>query len=165
MKRSAHNRLFVAITGGNPSFIRLLVNEFNADPNHRDLRGRTCLMRAVRGRIVELAVVQTLLEVGADASLTDAEGLTALDHALTRLATYEGKLRKPPRRSPSLTPHGDIKLRPFEHRALDRMHETHPAIAEEFEAGYLLARREAAERVFDTRGNLEQIVRHLEARG
>jgi len=165
MTRSPHNRLFIAITGGNPNFIRLLVNEFDADPNHRDPKGRTCLMRAVRGHIVEISVVQALLDGGADPKLTDPEGLTVLDHARTRLATYEGKPRKLPRRSPSLTPHGDIKLRPLEHKALDRMHETNPDIAEEFEADYLQARREAAERVFDTRGNLEKIVSLLEARG
>src|SRR5690606_7704875 len=58
---------------------------------------------------------------------------------------------------------GEVRLHPFENRALDRMRETHPDIAEEFEAEYLDSRRRVAERVFDTRGNLESTVPTLES--
>jgi hypothetical protein len=81
------------------------------------------------------------------------------------LAKYEGRPRKKPRRSPSLTPHGDVILRPAEHKFLDELMRAHPEEADRIEADYLRERRKAAERVFDTRGNLERIVELLEPLG
>lgn len=134
------------------------------DPNAKDRRGNSALVRAVRAMIVESSVVQTLRGAGADAAVPDADGLTPLDHARRRLLKFEGKPRKPARRSPSLTDQGDVRLAPFENKMLDSLHRDHPDIADDYEAMYLEQRRKAAERVFDTRGNLERIVGLLEAR-
>src|SRR5436190_15948536 len=60
-----------------------------ADPNAADRRGRTALIRAVLGLIVEAGAVQVLLGGGADPALPDPDGLTALDHARRRLLKYE----------------------------------------------------------------------------
>jgi hypothetical protein len=99
-----------------------------------------------------------LLKHGADANVRDKDGLTALDHARRRLVKYEGRPRKPARRSPSLTPGGELRLRPLEWRAIERMEKKNPEFAEM----YLRERRKVAERVFDDRGNLETIVEILE---
>lgn len=133
------------------------------DPNCTDRGGRPALLRAVIGSMVEAGVVRVLLEAGADPRIPGPDGLTPLDRARRRLAKFEGKPRRAPRRSPSLTPGGEVRLHPFENRMLDRLRETHPDMAEEFEADYLEGRRRVAERVFDTRGNLEKIVPMLEA--
>lgn len=133
------------------------------DPNCTDRGGRPALTRAVVGRAVEADIVRVLLEAGADPKIPGPDGMTPLQRARLRLAKYDGKPRRAPRRSPSLTAGGEVKLHPFENRALDRLRETDPDIADEFEAEYLEGRRRIAERVFDTRGNLEKIVPMLEA--
>src|SRR5690606_38537418 len=102
-------------------------------------------------------------EAGADPTIAGPDGLTPLDRARRRLLKYDGKPRPKPRRSSSLTPGGDVRLHAFENRALDRLREKRPDMADEFEAEYLNARRKAAERVFDIPGNLEKIIPMLEA--
>ena len=159
----SRKRLFNAIGMGDPEIVAHCIS-MTADPNATDKRGNTALTRAVRGMIVESSVVKVLLDAGADPAMTDAEGLTALDHARKRLLKYEGKPRKKHRRSRSLTEHGDIILRPSENKFLDRIREEHPENADRYEAEYLDVRRKVAERVFDTRGNLEQIVEMLDSR-
>jgi hypothetical protein len=57
-----------------------------------------------------------------------------------------------------------VRLHWFENEHLDRMREEDPENAEEFEMLYLEERRKVAERVFDTRGNLEKILEILEGR-
>lgn len=134
------------------------------DPNCRSPKlARTPLIRNCTNHAPESRVVKVLLDAGADHTIADARGHTALDYARRRLARFEGKPRKAPRRSPSLTPHGDVKLHDFEHRMLDRFREKHPEHADDYEEIYLHERRKAAERVFDTRGELEKIVVLLEA--
>lgn len=134
---------------------------WGADPNARNPKGRPALTHAVRGHTVEASVVRVLLEHGANPNNLDRFGMTALDHARRRLEKYEGRPRREPRRSPSLLPNGDVKISPAEGRWLDRMRERHPDSADEFELAYLEQRRKAAERVYDTRGNLEKIVEML----
>jgi len=137
---------------------------WGADPNSRTGRGVPAIVRATRGSLITAAVVKALLEAGADPTATDPAGLTALDHVHRRLLKYEGKPRKPPRRSPSLTPGGEVKIQPEEWAELDRVEREHPEFAEEFIDNYLAARRKAAERVFDTRGELERMLALLTAR-
>lgn len=156
-------RLFNAIGMGDAELVAQVL-AFGGDPNAADRRGNTALVRAVRGMIVESSVVKVLLGAGADPSIPDAAGLTPLDHARHRLLRYDGKPRKAPRRSPSLTEHGDVRLQPHENEFLDDVRREYPDSADEFEEIYLQERRKAAERVFDTRGNLERIVGLLEPR-
>jgi hypothetical protein len=160
---ASRKRLFRGIGMGVLRIVKDVL-ALGGDPNATDKHGRPALVRAVRGRVVESSVVQALLDAGADPSATDDEGLTALDRARRRLLKYEGKPRNPPRRSPSLTAGGEVILHDFEIEALEEMYHTHPDLAEEFEQDYLEERRRVAERVYDTRGNLERIVEMLETR-
>lgn len=151
------NLFFIRIGKGDAEQVQETL-DWGADPNWTTKRGTPAIVRAVRGMLIESKVVETLLKAGADHTAADAQGLTALDHARRRLLKYEGRPRKPPRRSPSLTPHGDVRLHPEEHKFIEEMTAEYP----EFEMDYLEARRKAAERVFDPRGNLERIVEILE---
>jgi hypothetical protein len=108
----------------------------------------------VRGLTIEHPVVTLLLARGADPNALDTFGLTALDHARRRLLKWSGKPYKKPRRSPSLTAGGELNLPDWEWAAIERMREKHPDFVED----YIEGRRIVAERVFDTRGNLEKIV-------
>lgn len=133
------------------------------DINASSKRGRTPLFRNVSGVCPMASVVELLLKSGADASIMDDRGLTPLDIVRRRLLRYEGKPRKPVRKSPSILSSGDVKLHPEEHEMLDELKMTAPDIADEFELEYLKGRRKAAERVFDTRGELEKILPILES--
>lgn len=157
----SRKRLVNAVRMGDADLVRDILF-LGADANATDKRGNPMIVRAVRGIIVESSVVQALLDAGADPAAAGPDGLTALGHARRRLLKYEGKPRRPIRRSPSLTPHGDVKLIPEEHQFIEEMREEFPESADEFEEMYLEERRKAAERVYDTRGNLERIVELLE---
>jgi hypothetical protein len=135
------------------------VLSWGADPNWRTKGGMPALVRLVTNRTVMADVVAVLLKHGADPNAMDSLGLTALDHARQRLATWEGKPRSTPRRSPSLTPGGELRLPQHEWDHIDEMEAMHPGAGEM----YLKERRKAAERVFDNRGNLEKVVAMLEA--
>jgi hypothetical protein len=151
--------LFITIGKGEADRVREFIVH-GADPNWTTRRGTPALICAIRNRyIVESAVVKALLENGADPNATDTEGHTALHHARRRLAKFVGRPRAKPRRSPSLTPGGELRLQPHEWEFIDQMEKDHPGFAED----YLDQRRKAAERQFDTRGNLERIVPMLEA--
>lgn len=50
--------------------------DFGADPNQRDVRGRTCLHYAIE--LCDPRVLWMLMRAGADASLEDGEGRTAM---------------------------------------------------------------------------------------
>lgn len=150
--------LFIRIGKGDAEQVREVIS-WGGDPNWKTRAGRPAMIKAVRGMIVESAVVKALLDNGADPSVTDELGHTALDHARRRLAKYEGRPRKPARRSPSLSPGGELILTKREWNFIDKMEREHPGFADD----YLHERRKAAERVFDTPGNLERIVKLLES--
>ena len=133
------------------------VLSWGANPNWCTKGGMPAIIRLVRNHTVMSDVVKVLINHGADPNVRDKDGLTALDHARRRLVKYQGKPRKPPRRSPSLTPGGELRLQPYEWRAIEQMEKKSPHFAEM----YLRERRKVAERVFDDRGNLERIVEML----
>jgi len=154
--------LRIAAWKGDPEQVQERLS-WKIDPNCRNRKSaRTPLIRAVTGPDPIARVVELLLDAGADPSLTDLRGRSALDYARDRLARFEGKPRKPPRRSPNLTPHGDLKLNAHDHHMLDRIRRTDPEHADEQEEIYLAEKRKAAERTFDVQGNLEKIVPMLE---
>jgi hypothetical protein len=155
-------RVFRLIGLGDPERLRECL-ALGADPNCRNPRGRPALVHSVRGYGVEAPITKVLLDFGADPAARDMYGMTALDHVRRRLAKYEGRPRRAPRRSPSLLPNGDVKLHRFESRWLDKLHEEHPDSADEMELLYLEERRRVAERVYDTRGNLEKMEAMLAA--
>ena len=134
------------------------VFDAGADPNCLNKKGRPALHHAVRGLTIEHPVVTLLLARGADPNGLGSFGLTALDHANRRLLKWAGKPYKKPRRSPSLTAGGELNLPNWEWAEIEKMREEHP----DFVDFYIEGRRKVAERVFDTRGNLEGIVDILE---
>jgi hypothetical protein len=129
-----------------------------ADVNQRTRSGRPPIVVALTTSTTEASVVKALLDNGADPGATDALGMTALDHARRRLAKYEGRPRRPVRRSRFLTAGGELNLSPREWAHIEAMEAKYPGFSET----YLVERRKVAERVFDTRGNLERIVALLE---
>src|SRR5712691_5405564 len=76
------------------------------DPNCASSRGRTPLIANIRGSCPSAATVRALLDRGADATLMDQAGLTALDYARRKLARLQAKPPRPPRKSPSLDENG-----------------------------------------------------------
>jgi hypothetical protein len=131
---------------------------WGANPNWCTKGGMPAIIRLVTNRTVMADVVKVLLKHGADPNVRDQNGLTALDHARRRLVKYEGKPRLTPQRSSSLTPGGELRLDEEEWKHIDEMEAEHAGFADI----YLRERRKAAERVFDDRGNLEEIVEILE---
>ncbi len=131
---------------------------WGAGPNWRTKKGTPAIVRAVRGDSCASAVVKLLLEAGADPHAADASGLTALGHVRRRLLKYEGRPRKPARRSPSLTPGGELRLDPAEWEFIEKLEAECPGEGDV----YLAERRKIAERVFDPRGELERMLALLE---
>lgn len=134
------------------------VLSWGGDPNACTKKGTPALIRLVRNHTVMADVAEVLLKGGADPNATDPQGLTALEYARRRLLQWEGKPRPAPRRSPSLTPGGELRLDPEEWKFVDEIEAEHPGSRDE----YIAERRRVAERVFDNRGNLEKIVEMLE---
>ena len=133
------------------------------DPDCRSpKRLRTPLIRSCTSYCPMANVVEVLLKHGADPSLMDDTGLSAIDYVRRRLIKYEGRPRKPIRKSPSILPNGDIQLSEHDHDMIDMIRENHPKDADKYELIYLEERRRAAEKVFDTRGELEKILPLLE---
>lgn len=149
--------MFIRIAKGDAEQVQETL-DWGANPNSKTRKGRPAIVRAVRGYAVDAEVVKVLLNAGADPRATDQLGMTALDHARRRLQKYEGKPRKKPRRSPSLTPGGELVLKEFEWEFIETMEAEFPGFTDD----YLAERRKVAERVFDPRGNLERIVTLLE---
>jgi hypothetical protein len=78
------------------------------DPNCVNKKGRTPLIINVKGYTPHAGVVRALLEGGADPTLLDLNGLSALDYARRKYMRYGH--RKPPRRSPSLDENNNLVL-------------------------------------------------------
>jgi hypothetical protein len=150
--------LFAAIGQADADKVRNWLAE-GADPNGTTPAGTPLLIRAVREHTVEFDIVKALLDAGADHTVSDRHALTALDHARRRLLKFEGKPRRQPRPSRSLTPGGELRLPEREWQHIRVTEAQHPG----YEEMYLEERRKAAERVFDTRGNLERIIPLLES--
>jgi hypothetical protein len=157
-KPTLRKLMFLRIAKGDAEQVQETL-DWGADPNWYSKKGRPALVKAVRGYSIDVEVVKTLLNAGADPRATDELGLTALDHARRRLLKYEGKPRKTPKRSPSLSAGGELVLQEHEWEFIERMESEHPGFTDD----YLEQRRKAAEKVFDPRSNLERIVALLES--
>lgn len=133
------------------------------DPNCRSKRGRTPLMANVSGPVPSVAVVEKLLAAGADPTLTDVRGRSALAIARHKLIKVQAKPRKKPEPSPSLDENGQLKLDDWEQAGIDELRAAtgDPEIVHI----YWQERLKAAKRVYNDPEQIEQIVELLEKAG
>jgi hypothetical protein len=133
------------------------------DPNCTFGESRsTPLIGNVRDSCPSAATVQALLKHGADPSITDEAGLTALDYARRKLAKLQAKPR-PRRKSPSLDENNQLQLSPDEQEELDQMRREMPDADPDFWRMWWQERLRAARRVFNDPEQVEKIVELLEA--
>lgn len=133
------------------------------DPNCISRAGRTPLIVNAKNFNPSSGVVSALLKAGADPTILDHKGLTALDYARRKLARINLRPRKPPRKSPSLDENDQLILSKEEQRMFAETRKEHPDFAKEFITGYMKERLKAAKRVFNDPVEVEKIVELLEA--
>lgn len=133
------------------------------NPNCTSKRGRTPLIINARGRVPNAATVRALLKAGADPSITDDTGLTALDYARRKLARVQnGRLRASPK-SPNLDENGQLQLLPDEQAELDDLRSQWGPNGRESLQVWWKERLRAARRVFNDPIQIERIVEILES--
>jgi hypothetical protein len=163
-RRTFEKLLFLAARRGDADQVAERLS-WGIDPNCVvGKKGRTPLAANVVGSCPSAGTVKALLAAGADPSLTDAAGLTALDYARRKLARLRAKPRKT-RKSPNLDENNQLKLPEWEQAELDRMRKEHPDLGPEFFRTYWQERLRAARRVFNDPAEVERIVELLEAAG
>lgn len=135
------------------------------DPNCAFSRGRTPLIANVRGSCPSTATVRVLLERGADSSLMDEAGLTALDYARRKLARLQARPARPRHNSPSLDENDQLHLSATEQDELDKLRRARAGDDPEVLRIWWQERLRAARRVFNDPDQVEKIVDILEAAG
>jgi hypothetical protein len=162
-RRRFEKLLYLAAQRGDSDLVAERLS-WGIDPNCRSARGRTPLIANVRGHCPSAATIRVLLQGGADPSLTDDSGLSALDYARRKLARLRARPRREPRASPSLDENQQLQLSADEQAELDELRETLVgADREEFFRIWWQERLRAARRVYNDPGQVEQIVSLLEA--
>jgi hypothetical protein len=161
-RRSFEKLLYLAAKRGDADLVAERLS-WGIDPNCCSSRGTTPLIANVRWSCPSAATVRVLIENGADATLTDESGLTALDYARRKLVRLQSRPARPQRKSPSLDENNQLQLSPEEQRELDNMRREHPGLDRDFFRTYLKERLRAARRVFNDPDQVEQIVEILEA--
>lgn len=136
---------------------------WGVDPNCRARRGRTPLIANAKGICPNVKVVQILLAAGADASVTDHAGLSALDYARRKLMKIQTKPRRRPRKSAALDENNQIQLNEADQFFIDSARrDMSSADAREYVRTYYQERKRAALRVFNDSEQVEAIVELLE---
>jgi hypothetical protein len=162
-RRGFEKLLYLAAQRGDADLVAERLS-WGIDPDCVSSKGRTPLIANVRGSCPSAATVRALLEGGADPSLTDESGLTALDYARRKLARLQARPARRPRKSPSLDENDQLCLSAEEQAELDRARsELGPDDAREFFRIWWQERQRAARRVFNDPDQVEQIVAILEA--
>jgi hypothetical protein len=133
------------------------------DPNCTFSQGRTPMIANVCGSCPSGATIRVLLERGADPSLADDLGLTALHSARRKLARLQNGSHRPGRRSPSLDENGQLRLSAAEQEELDKLRRQFPDTDREPLRIWWQERSRAARRVFNDPTQIEEIVTRLEA--
>lgn len=167
LRRKFEALLYLAAQRGDDDLVAERLS-WGIDPNCRSAKKqRTPLMANVGGSSPSAATVRALLKGGADPTLTDAAGLTALDYARRKLAKINSRPRRPPRKSPNLDENNQLKLPAWEQAELDKMREElgEGEDAREYLRIWWQERLRAARRVFNDPAQVEQIVTILEAAG
>jgi hypothetical protein len=158
-RRSFEKLLYLAAKRGDADIVEERLS-WGVDPNCQSSKGRTPLIANVKGFCPSAATVRALLAKGADSTIADHLGLTALDYARRKLAKIQLKPRRPPRKSPSLDENNQLQLSPEEQQEFDEIRrETNG----EYARGWWQARLRAARRVFNDPEQIERIVEILEA--
>ena len=161
-RRRFEKLLHLAVQRGDADLVAERLS-WGVDPNCRSPKGRTPLLANIRSACPSSATVRALLQYGADPSLMDELGLTALDYARRKLARLQARPRRM-RKSPSLDENNQLRLGPTEQQELDEIR-GEPGIDREFLRLYWKERLRAARRTFNDPGEVEQIVALLEAAG
>ncbi len=164
-KRDFEKLLYLAARRGDADLVAERLS-WGIDPNCTFARGRTPLIANVRGSSPSAATVRALLDRGADPTVTDESGLTALDYARRKLAKLRAK-RYRPRKSPSLDENGQLRLSPEDQAELDELRRelSGGEEARDYLRMYWQERLRAARRVFNDPGQVERIVELLETAG
>jgi hypothetical protein len=134
---------------------------WGVDPDCRTSAGKTPLIANVRGHSPDVASVRALLKAGADSSLTDNSGLSALDYARRKLIRLQAKLQRPRRPSPSIDENGQLVLSAHDQAMMDELRREFPGDREVLRI-WRQERLRAAKRVFNDLGQVEQIISILE---
>jgi hypothetical protein len=159
-RRRFEKLLYLAAKRGDADLVEERLS-WGIDPNCTSRKGRTPLIANVRGFSPSAATVRALLKSGADTSVTDISGLTALDYARRKLARIRARPPRPPSKSPSLDENNQLQLSPEEQAELDEMRREVDGDPE-FLRLYWKERLRAARRVFNDPEQIEQIVALLE---
>jgi hypothetical protein len=159
-RRNFEKLLYLAAKRGDADLVAERLS-WGIDPNCVFAKGRTPLIANVLGFCPSAATVRALLERGADPSLTDESGLTALDYARRKLARLQARPRRRPRKSSSLDENDQLKLSPEEQAELDDIRRETGGDADYLRMWWK-ERLRAARRVFNDPEQIEQIVAILE---
>jgi hypothetical protein len=136
---------------------------WGVDPDCTSPKGRTPMIANVGGFCPSAPTVKALLAAGADPSLIDHAGLTALDYARRKLARIQMRPRRPKPKSPNLDENNQLKLSAEEQAEFDEMRAEVGREDKEFFRIWWKERLRAARRVFNDPEQIEQIVEILEA--
>jgi hypothetical protein len=161
-RRKFEKLLYLAAQRGEADLVAERLS-WGIDPNCRSATARTPLIANVRGSCPNAATVRVLLQNGADPSLTDKAGLSALDYARRKLARLQAKPRRKPRKSPSLDENDQLQLSPDEQAEMDEMRQELQGEDPMYLRMWWQERLRAARRVFNDPAQVEQIVSLLEA--
>jgi hypothetical protein len=119
-RRNFEKLLYLACQRGDADLVAERLS-WGIDPNCVFAKGPTPLVANTRGFCPSAATVRALLKSGADPTLTDETGLTALDYARRKLARIQARPRRRPRKSPSLDENDQVRLGPEEQAERDKM--------------------------------------------
>jgi hypothetical protein len=161
-RRRFEKLLYLAAQRGDADLVAERLS-WGIDPNCTFSKGRTPLIANVRGFCPSAATVRALLERGADPSLIDESGLTALDYARRKLARLQARPTCR-RKSPSLDENDQLRLSPEEQAELDKMRQEVGGDPD-FLRIWWQERLRAARRVFNDPEQVEQIVEMLDEVG
>lgn len=161
-RRRFEKLLLLAVRRGDADLVAERLS-WGIDPNCTFAKNLTLLMASVRSSCPSSAAVEALLQHGADPSLMDEAGLTALDYARRKLSRLQAKPRRN-RKSPSLDENNQLNLTGDEQEELDQMRAELGAEAyRDFFQMYWQERLRAARRKFNDPAEVERIVALLEA--
>ena len=160
-RRHFEKLLYLAAKRGDADLVAERLS-WGIDPNCILSQGRNPLIANVRGSCPSAATVRALLESGADPTLTDASGLTALDHARRKLARLRARSARR-HKSPSLDENDQLRLSRAEQDVLDEMRRSEAGSDPEFLRIWWKERLRAARRRFNDPDQVEKIIDFLES--